>query len=174
MAAESPPVAITMGSMVTFDPVAFAGTVREALKLAGLRGVLIGGWSEEASEESCDEHCFRAANIPYEWLFPRSSLVVHHGGAGTVAATLRAGRPSILLPQIPSQGYFAQLLARAGVLAEELDVQNWTSAALAIAMRRATEEISLHEAAVRWQKAVIAEHGLTRAVELIEAHSIAT
>lgn len=171
MAAGPPPVAITMGSMMTFDPVTFAGTVQEALRLAGLRGVLIGGWSGEEREESGDENCFRAANIPYEWLFPRASLVVHHGGAGTVAAMLRAGRASLLLPQIPSQEYFARLLARAGVLADVLDVQNWTPAALASAMRRGTDEKSLQEAAQGWQKQVIAEHGLQRAVESIEAHA---
>jgi len=166
-----PPVAVTMGSMATFDPVAFKGTVGAALRLAGRRGVLIGGWSDVYAAPTASPELFLAAEAPYEWLFPRCALVVHHGGAGTVAATLRAGRPSIVLPQISSQQHFATLLRRHGVLVDAFDLHDWTAEALAQAIARGYSETSYMSAAQGWRERLANDQGLSRAAELIEAHA---
>jgi len=168
--AGSAPVAITMGSMLSFDSPAFVETVRDALRLAGQRGVLVGGWSEFNAEAANDDLLI-TEGAPYDWLFPRCSLVMHHGGAGTVAAALRAGRPSILLPQVASQAYFAQLLARQGVLAGELNVQSWNVEMLATAIARGAVDESLRRAAATWASRLADEPGVRIAVGLIEQHA---
>ncbi|MDZ4784060.1 MAG: glycosyltransferase [Planctomycetia bacterium] len=169
IASGPPPVAITMGSMLSFDPAAFVATLRDGLNATGQRGILIGGWSKATAELPENELMFAHA-IPYDWLFPRCSLVIHHGGAGTVAAALRAGRPSILLPQIASQEYFAQLLARQGLLAGRMNVMTWRPEELAHTLRHAREDVALTRKAQRWSQRLGGEDSLGRAVALIESH----
>lgn len=170
VAAGAPPVAITMGSMLSFDPVAFVSTIRDALAIADERGVLVAAWSSDLVAAGASDRLYVVGEAPYDSLFPRCRLVVHHGGAGTVAAALRAGRPSILLPQIASQGYFAAILHRAGVLVDEFDVRTWTPELLAAALVRGRDEESFTRAAENWLPALADEDGLARAVSLMEAH----
>ena len=53
--------------------------------------------------------------FPLRWLFPRVAAVVHHGGAGTTSAGLRAGVPSIIVPFFADQPYWGQRIAELGV-----------------------------------------------------------
>ncbi len=65
----------------------------EALTQANVRGILATGWG---GLEAMDlpENILKIEKAPHDWLFPRMAAVVHHGGAGTTAAGLRAGKPS--------------------------------------------------------------------------------
>jgi UDP:flavonoid glycosyltransferase YjiC (YdhE family) len=108
--------------------------------------------------------------VPYDWLFPRASCVIHHGGCGTLSAVLRAGRPSVLLPQIPPQELFGRLLAREGLSAGMLDADTLEPAALAEAIRRAVTDERVRANCRVWQGVVAADRGLPLAVDLIEAH----
>ena len=58
---------------------------------------------------------FHCGAVPHEWLFPRVSAVIHHGGAGTVAAGLRAGKPTLICPFFGDQYFWARAVHRAGV-----------------------------------------------------------
>lgn len=49
--------------------------------------------------------------VPHDWLFPRCAAVVHHGGAGTTAAALRAGTPQVVVPHIADQPYWGRRVA---------------------------------------------------------------
>lgn len=167
----APPIAITMGSMLSFEPAAFLETVFGALKEAGQRGILVGGWSEAPAREQQGDGVLFSQSVPYEWLFPQCALVIHHGGSGTVASALRAGKPSIVLPQISSQEHFAKLLARQGVLAGEFNVQTWNAESLAEAMRRGVDNHSLAQCAAEWAERLASERGLERAAHWIEAHA---
>ena len=72
--------------------------VIKALKLAGKRGIInIGGSGMNHTREITEDILF-VKDIPHEWLFPKMSAVVHHGGAGTTAEGLRAGVPSVIIP----------------------------------------------------------------------------
>ncbi len=44
------------------------------------------------------EGIFILESAPHSWLFPQMAAIVHHGGAGTTAAGLRAGIPSVIVP----------------------------------------------------------------------------
>jgi hypothetical protein len=58
---------------------------------------------------------FPVGPAPHDWLFPHVEAVVHHGGAGTVAAGLRAGKPTLICPFFGDQYFWAQALQRAKV-----------------------------------------------------------
>lgn len=72
--------------------------VIEALKQSGQRGIIASGWNGIAKSQQVADDVFFIEAAPHSWLFPRMAAVVHHGGAGTTAAGLRAGVPSVIIP----------------------------------------------------------------------------
>ena len=58
---------------------------------------------------------YHAGAMPHSWLFDRVSMVIHHGGFGTTAATLRAGVPGIVVPHVIDQFYWGQRVKELGV-----------------------------------------------------------
>jgi sterol 3beta-glucosyltransferase len=166
-----PPVAITLGSMASFDPAALLSRLESALASAGLRGVAVRGWSELPLGPFASGRLLVVDEAPYASLFARACCVVHHGGTGTVAAALAAGRPSVLLPQIACQSRFAALLMRAGVVTGVFDTTALDERALARALERATRDEGVRERARHWQRVVSAERGVESACDAIEAHA---
>ncbi|WP_158290367.1 glycosyltransferase [Halobacillus salinus] len=92
------PVYIGFGS--TYDDQAIETTemMIEALRRTGQRGILATGWNEERESVSHSDDIFFTDSIPHTWLFPKLAGVVHHGGAGTTAATFRSGVPGLVIP----------------------------------------------------------------------------
>jgi sterol 3beta-glucosyltransferase len=163
------PVALTMGSMTMFDADRLVTTFAEALRIVGRRGVVVGGWSGMGAGAPADIKA--VGEVDYDWLFPRAACVIHHGGAGTVAAVLRSGRPSVLLPQISAQEDFARLLLRERLASAALDVHDLTPQRLAAAIGAACETGAQHAAAV-WRDRVREDGGLALAGDLVEAHAL--
>ncbi|NMB90668.1 MAG: glycosyltransferase family 1 protein, partial [Chloroflexi bacterium] len=92
LAAGPPPVYVGFGSMTVAEAARLTGVVVEAVRQAGVRAVLASGWGGLAPGDLPDG-IWPIPSAPHEWLFPRLAAVVHHGGAGTTAAGLRAGKP---------------------------------------------------------------------------------
>ena len=53
--------------------------------------------------------------VPHDWLFPQVSAIVHHGGAGTMAAALHAGKPMLVLPRAVDQYFWASRTLLLGI-----------------------------------------------------------
>jgi UDP:flavonoid glycosyltransferase YjiC (YdhE family) len=164
LADGEPPVVVTFGSMALLDPEGLTRTAVEALRLVGRRGVLLGPLA--AGPTAGD--MFDVADVPSSWLFHRAAAVVHHGGAGTTAACLRAGVPSVAVPFFADQPFWARRLRRLGAGAGPVPHRRITAGRLAAAIRRATQDPSLRAGAVRLGRAVRAEDGLQRAVDTVE------
>lgn len=165
-----PPVVITMGSMVMFDAQKFVMNVGQAVKQCRQRAVIVGGWSSiSADEETTDELCF-VSEAPYEWLFPKAACIIHHGGVGTVAAALRAGKPSIVFPQIDCQQQFGEILAKKDLVAGIFNVHHCSTDEISTAIHRAVNDKTFEFSARSWQKKILTDKGVDAAVELIEAH----
>lgn len=164
------PVVVTLGSMAMFDPDEVAWAISEALQLTGQRGVIVGGWSDvaQAAEWSGSVLCVKEA--PYDWLFPQAACVIHHGGVGTLAAVLRAGKISILFPQVRCQEIWGWILGRAGLATGFFDVTNLYPEELADAIHRAAADEQFQRNARAWQQVIAEDMGLSGAVDLIEEH----
>src|SRR5262249_20125967 len=108
---------------------------------------------------------------PYDWLFPRACCVIHHGGSGTLSAVLRAGKPSILLPQIVCQELFAAMLARERLSAGQLPSGSLTAEALTPAIPPALTDPQLYSQALAWQQIVSRDGGVKEAGDLVEEHA---
>lgn len=98
--------------MVGFDREALLRTLLDALKEE--RVVFQPGWSG-LPDIPLPDNFFVIGDTPHEWLFPRMSLVIHHGGSGTTHSACRAGVPSVVLPFAGDQFFWGHQLARMGL-----------------------------------------------------------
>jgi len=80
------------------------------------------------------ESVFAIDFAPHEWLFPRMAAVVHHGGAGTTAAGLRAGRPSVITPFFADQNFWGRRVHALGAGPRPVPVRRLTTDTLAAAI----------------------------------------
>lgn len=168
LAAGPPPVYIGFGSMTVRDQKTQTGLILEALKQAGQRGVLAGGWSGLGQELAADD-VFVVGEVPHHWLFPRMAAVVTHGGAGTVGSALRSGVPTVVTPFYGDQPFWGARVATLGVGPAPVPQQKLTPARLAEAIKRATAA-DMQVRASRLGQQIAAEDGVFRAVEVIERY----
>ncbi|HEU4325317.1 MAG TPA: glycosyltransferase [Roseiflexaceae bacterium] len=162
-----PPVYIGFGSMPAEDARANTALTLEALARAGQRGVLATGWGGLAAAELPPSiHLLEQA--PHDWLFPQMAAVVHHGGAGTTAAGLRAGMPTVICPFFGDQPFWGRRVAALGAGPQPIPQRRLTAARLAEAIRTAVGDPALREHAAALGATIRAEDGVARAIELIE------
>ncbi|WP_114853702.1 glycosyltransferase [Brachybacterium sp. YJGR34] len=105
--AGEPPVYLGFGSM-GFGQGADERreTILQALERCSLRGIVATGWGGIAGGASPSRDVLVIDGAPHDWLFPRMRAVVHHGGAGSTAAGLRAGRPTLVVPFLGDQPFW--------------------------------------------------------------------
>ncbi|KAL9104820.1 MAG: hypothetical protein Q9163_000268 [Psora crenata] len=117
--AGEPPVYIGFGSIVVDDPDKFTSLIFEAVEKAGVRALVSKGWGGLGDEGKTPDNIYMLENTPHDWLFPRVSAVVHHGGAGTTAIGLKCGKPTMIVPFFGDQPFWGAMVARAGAGADE-------------------------------------------------------
>ena len=164
LAAGSKPIYIGFGSMTTSHAAALTNVVLEAVKMSGHRAVLATGWGGlNNSAGSDDSRVFILRNAPHDYLFPRVAAAVHHGGAGTTAAAVRAGIPSVIVPFYGDQPFWARCLACQGVAPPVLQRKSLTPAGLASAIAQ-SQRPGMVQRAHALGKSVRAEDGVAEAL----------
>jgi UDP:flavonoid glycosyltransferase YjiC (YdhE family) len=167
--AGPPPVYVGFGSMTGEDPEQMARLVVEGILQAGQRAVLLSGWGGMAQMDLPENiHMLEAA--PHDWLFPRMAAVVHHGGAGTTAAGLRAGVPSIIVPFFGDQPFWGRRVKEMGVGPEAIPRKKLTAQGLAQALHTAVTDSSIRQKAAALGQSIQAEDGVGEAVAIITRH----
>jgi sterol 3beta-glucosyltransferase len=166
LASGAPPVYIGFGSMGSRNPIATADLVLAALDRAGQRGILVSGWGG-LSQAHLPDTVHMVESVPHSWLFPRVSAVVHHGGAGTTAAGLRAGVPSIVVPFFGDQLFWGQRVERLGVGTAPIPRKKLTVELLAQAIHRAVTDPVMRQRAANLGAKIQAEDGIANAVRVI-------
>ncbi|MGL4744912.1 MAG: glycosyltransferase [Dermatophilaceae bacterium] len=159
------PVCIGFGSMPAKDPERLAHHAVEAARRAGHRTVLLSGWAGLDIADAVDVHV--EPSVPHEWLFPRTAAVVHHGGAGTTGAAVRAGVPSVVVTWGADQPFWASRLAHAGVAAPPIDHDDLDTDRLAAALILVTTDDAMRERARRLGERVSAEQGEQAALDAL-------
>lgn len=161
-------VSIGFGSMASADPAQVTELVQEAVRRAGVRAVLLAGWGGLAALPASEE-VFCADALPHDRLFPRMAAVVHHGGAGTTGAALRAGVPAVVVPFLMDQPFWGARVEALGVGPAPIPRKNLTAARLADALRRAMDDRAMRERAASLGEAIRAEDGVANAVSCFNA-----
>jgi sterol 3beta-glucosyltransferase len=138
LAAGPRPVFVGFGSMAAGHGARLAGPVLEAIRRAGVRAVVQAGWS--GLDVGADDDVITVRELPHDWLFPQVAAVVHHAGAGTTAAGLRAGVPAVPVPVLADQPFWARRLTDLGAAPGPLPLSSLTADRLAAALRAVTTD----------------------------------
>ncbi len=169
--ADEPPVYIGFGSLSGNPNYArLINASVEALRKTKQRGILVTAWGS-VEHLRLPDNVFQIDSVPHDWLFPRVKTVVHHGGAGTTSAGLRAGKPSIILPYFGDQPFWGQQVLRAGVGPQPIHQNRVTADNLAYALRVATTHAPMIQQAAALGEKLRAEDGVGNAVRLIERYT---
>ncbi len=163
----APPVYIGFGSMGNRNPEETAALVLQAVAKSGQRAVMQTGWSG-MRPATVPDSVMLIDSTPHAWLFPRMAAVVHHGGAGTTAAGLRAGVPSIVIPFFGDQPFWGQRVVDLGVGPKPIPRKQLTADALAQAIQSAVNDPSMRQKAAKLGALIQAEDGIARAVAVIQ------
>jgi sterol 3beta-glucosyltransferase len=169
LAAGPPPVCLDFGSMLDADPDATTRLVVEVLERAGRRGILIRGRYRN-SDVPLPPTILGLDAAPHDWLLKRCSVVVHHAGAGTTAAALAAGTPSVTVPHTAEQQRWARRLHAIGVATAPIPRRRLTVQALYGAVAAAAEDPALSANAAVIGATVRDEDGVANALRALEHH----
>ena len=167
--AGDPPVYIGFGSMTGRDPELITEIALAALKKTRQRGILLTGWGGICPTDLPDS-VFKLDSIPHDWLFPQMAAIVHHGGAGTTAAALRSGAPTIVVPFVADQPFWGHWTAQLGVGPQPIPKKKLTVERLASAIRTAVEDETMRKRAAILAQKIRSEDGVAQAVKAFHQH----
>ncbi|WP_456279697.1 glycosyltransferase [Bacillus sp. K7] len=162
-----PPFTVSFSSMPLRNPDHIVNMLQLAFKETGQRAILLTGWSG-IKQMTASTHIFTSNSIPHSWIFPRSRAVIHHGGAGTTAAALKAGKPMVICPFSGDQPFWARKMRDIGAAAAPLKEKEMSVEAF---ISRINELVSNHTYSQRASEAaalIEKEDGIRLTVDFIE------
>ncbi|MGA3187562.1 MAG: glycosyltransferase [Bryobacteraceae bacterium] len=170
--AGAAPVVFTLGTSAVTVARDFYRTSLEAVRKSGLRAVLLTGADprNQIPPEELGDSVFAAEYASYSDLFPRAAAVVHSGGIGTIAQTLRAGVPSIVVPHSADQPDNAQRLARTGA-GLTIRSRDYTATRAAAMLDEILKDPRYAVRAREIGARIRGEDGLTKACDALERHA---
>ena len=160
-----PPIYVGFGSMTGRGPERMQRVVVDAITAIGRRALVSRGWANLGGGLPPSWHVI--GETPHALLFPRTACVVHHGGAGTTAAALRAGTPQVLVPLILDQYHHAQRLFEEGLAPRPVAMEKIDAPRLVRAVREAMRIPEARRQAVA--ERLRASRGADAVVDRIEA-----
>mmetsp|Transcript_7417 Transcript_7417/g.23283 ORF Transcript_7417/g.23283 Transcript_7417/m.23283 type:complete len:632 (-) Transcript_7417:87-1982(-) len=177
IAAGSTPVYVGWGSMIVYGSKHMTRLAVEALQGAGERGIILGGWAKlsiddlddlQELKEYAEKNVLFMKMAPHEWLFPQCKCCVHHGGIGTLQASLASGSPTIVTPVFADQESNAKALegGRWGVGTTRLGLLKPDE--LAQAIRTVCSDSSYQERTTQLKEKMDKEDGIATSIKFIE------
>ncbi len=164
LAAGPPPVFVGFGSMAPDHADQLSALAVGALRAARVRGVVQAGWAGIAVT---GDDVISIGDTPHDWLFPKMSVVVHHCGAGTTGAAIRAGKPAVAVPVMIDQFFWAGRLARLGVAPRPVPFARLSVERLAAGIRAALDDPAHREPAETLGRQIAMEDGAGRVAESV-------
>jgi sterol 3beta-glucosyltransferase len=162
-----PPIYVGFGSMVGGDFKRLLSMVIKGIEKAGARAVLSSGWGG-LSAANLPESIIQVGYIPHEWLFQRVSMVIHHGGAGTIAAGLSAGKPTIVVPFGGDQPFWGNQIYKIEAGPKPIPIRKFSSDLFAERIMEVKKDERYRRNAEHIMTQINCENGKEKAVKLIE------
>lgn len=166
--AGPPPIGVGFSSLVGRNPTAVTRAVIDGLTEAGQRAVLLTGLGGLKGVTFPDHVCPVTA-VPHDWLFPRISAMVHHGGAGTTGVAMRSGLPQLGVPFGYDQMLWANQIHELGVGPAPIPAESITAQRLVPALRAIATNQGMRDRAAEVSASIRAEDGIGTAVSIILA-----
>ncbi len=169
LASGEPPVYFGFGSIFGRDPERLTRVVLEAVEGTAVRAILAGGWGGlDTRNLTLPANVLPIEGAPHDWLFPRVAAVVHHGGCGTTAAGLRAGKPTIICPFFGDQPFWGGRVQALGAGPVPIPQKRLTADKLAAAIRLCLSDPTIGNRAAELGERIRGEDGVGVAVRWIE------
>ncbi|EAU86229.2 sterol 3-beta-glucosyltransferase [Coprinopsis cinerea okayama7 len=165
-----PIVYIGFGSVTVPHPNKMLNRLISGVQKSGVRAIISRGWSHRMDSSGGDvmpvipPECFLLEKVPHDWLFTSIDAAMHHGGAGTTAASIRAGIPTLIKPWFGDQFFWASRVERLGI---GLKVNSLKTSVLSAALIRATTDIDVRERAMLIGEKIRSEDGVHNAIYTI-------
>ena len=166
LASGSKPVYMTFGSLQAAVPEWAMDLFVEAANLAGIRAIIQSSSELYLADTQLDNIYFIGKH-PHQRVFEHCTAVVHHGGAGTSHAATRAGCPSIVVPFMDEQLYWAKQLQALGLAGKPLPAKKVTAMTLAAGIRSMLNSVAMAEKAQQARMMMQPDQGVAKALQLI-------
>ncbi|XP_030933490.1 sterol 3-beta-glucosyltransferase UGT80A2 isoform X1 [Quercus lobata] len=163
------PIYIGFGSLPVEEPEKMTQIIVEALEITKQRGIINKGWGGLGDLAEPKDSIYLLDNCPHDWLFLQCKAVVHHGGAGTTAAGLRAACPTTIVPFFGDQPFWGDRVNARGVGPPPIPIDEFTLPKLVDAINFMLDP-KVKERAVELAKAMENEDGVTGAVKAFFKH----
>lgn len=163
------PIYIGFGSLPVQEPEKMTKTIVEALELTGQRGIINKGWGGLGNLAEPKDFVYLLDNVPHDWLFLHCKAVVHHGGAGTTAAGLKAACPTTIVPFFGDQPFWGERVHARGLGPPPVPVEQFSLPKLVESIKFMLDP-QVKERAVEVAKAMESEDGVTGAVRAFFKH----
>jgi sterol 3beta-glucosyltransferase len=163
------PVYMTFGSAMSgSDEKQTIALLTDAARAASVRAIIQAPHWDSLGFKSSSDICY-VSSTPHSAVFPKCGLIVHHGGAGTSHAALRAGKPSVVVAHTAEQELWGRELERIGVASKRIMRKGATAAQIAEAIKLVACSKQMHQKARELGAGVANEDGVATAVRLINA-----
>jgi sterol 3beta-glucosyltransferase len=168
LAAGPPPVFVGFGSRNPADADRLSAVVAAARRAAGVRMVIQSGWANLGAAQQHDDDVIVIGEAPHDWLFPQMAAVVHHAGAGTTAAGLRAGVPTVSVPMITDQPFWASRVTALGAGPKAVPYKSLSAESLGAAISDALRRDSYRSRAQDLAKQLAGEDATLPVIRAID------
>ncbi|KAG8390692.1 hypothetical protein BUALT_Bualt01G0110000 [Buddleja alternifolia] len=166
---DKEPIYIGFGSLPVEEPEKMTRLIVEALEITGQRGIINKGWGGLGNLAEPKDFIYLLDNCPHDWLFTRCAAVVHHGGAGTTAAGLKAACPTAIVPFFGDQPFWGEQVHARGVGPAPIPVDEFSLDKLVAAIRFMLDP-KVKQKAVELAKSMENEDGVAGAVQAFYKH----
>ena len=161
------PICITFGSTVNRESEKIREMILSVAVKMRLRAILLTGWGGRIGAD-LPPGILAIDEVPHSWLLPKCRAVIHHGGAGTTAAGLRAGIPNIVVPSAGDQAFWGRRVFELGAGPEPIDIKHLTENRLAYALQQVLNDQNMQDSALRIGENIRPEDGVGAVVKLVK------
>ncbi len=158
-------VCITFGAMVPGNVDQASALLSAAVKQLPYQFVFISSWIKLDDDV---DNAFVIPSVSHEWLLPKVDAFVHHGGAGTTAAALRAGVANFVCPFIADQPYWGRCVYALGIGPEAVPFNQLTEQVLVDKVKELITTVSFKDKATEMAQLIEAQNGAVVASMHIE------
>ncbi|CAK9207628.1 unnamed protein product [Sphagnum jensenii] len=169
LAAGKPPIYVGFGSLPVEDPEGMTKIIVEALRKTGQRGIIGKGWGGIGNLPVTPDFVYLVSDCPHDWLFPQCAAVIHHGGAGTTAAGLKAACPTTIIPFFGDQPFWGDRVHEKGVGPPPIPVSHFSLDKLVNAIEFMLDP-EVKRKAVELARNMEMEDGIEGAVNVFHKH----
>lgn len=171
LADGEPPIYLGFGSMASTDAVRIGREICEALRITGTRAIVSQGWNDWSALAGTDINLLVCGHLPHSKLFPKVSVIVHHGGAGTSWTASRSGTPQVVIPHVMDQPGWGLRLHALGLAAKPIPLKQLTASRLADGLQEA-KRMGRGGARETVARTLGARDGLAEAVAILESMTL--